>query len=256
MLKDAQICVLPMVVAEDALTEVVPELLEGDLVCAFVMEVAKDVRLKIVPRVQKGYLVFASPMEVVGAATFLNAPKGHKEAQCSARPMVGASGARFSGAQRELKEARLFVKLMVEEKGVLSKEAGYVPRVFMEVLFSVWLTEVERDVLYQIALRVQEVGQISVSAMVEARDASFKDVIRVLKAALTSARHMVEGKDACGDSLGQSLPFQMLLSVTGLLGESLVSVLLTVPWCKTSVFTVVGPFYQLSLILNLAVPVK
>ena len=110
--------------------------------------------------------------------------------------------------------------------------------------------EVVKGVLCQSAQRVQGEGLTIVSVMAEGRDANLKGVERVHKAALIFARHMEEGRDALGATLGQNLA-RLMFPVTHLLGEGLVSVHPTVPWCKTSGFMVLPPWEQWSMTQNL-----
>jgi hypothetical protein len=58
--------------------------------------------------------------------------------------------------------------------------------------------EVVRDVLFRGAQRVPEVGQISVSGMVEANGASVKVVGKVHKVVPTFVRPMEEARDVNG----------------------------------------------------------
>lgn len=58
--------------------------------------------------------------------------------------------------------------------------------------------EVVRDVLFTGALKAPEVGQITVSGMVEANDASMKLVGKAHKVVLTFVRPMVEERDVNG----------------------------------------------------------
>lgn len=79
---------------------------------------------------------------------------------------------------------------------------------------------VARDVQSPNAPGVQEVVQITVSAMVVGKDASMRTVERALKAAPTSARHTVAGSGARGASLVLGMVLMMSFTAISLPGES------------------------------------
>lgn len=228
--------------AVDAVMRVAHELPEGNLDFASGMVVASGVCMKSAQRVQKGSLVFAFPMVVAADASFLHAPKVHKGAPCFARRMVEGKGAHLKVAPRVQKGAHPFARDMVEEKGVRFKVmVVFVQRVFMVEHSSVWHMEVVRDVRCQSAQRVQEGVLTTVFVMVGARDAKWKDAARVHRAAQISARHMEVGRGAFGDTLVRNSVAKMMVHVTHLQGGKQGSVLLTMPWCRTSGFMVLPP---------------
>lgn len=197
------------------------------------MVVARDVKRSIAPRVQKVILDYASPMEVAGAANILNVQRVPKVVPISARHMVEEKGAHTWVAQKELKEAHYFVKHMVEGNAVLFKAVAQ--RVCMVALSSVLLMVVEKDALYQSALKVQEVGQISVFVMAVERDAKLRVVERALRAALNSVKRMGVVSGVHGANLSQVLVL-VALPASVWLEERVAFALHTLLWWMINVF--------------------
>lgn len=96
---------------------------------------------------------------------------------------------------------------------------------------------VVRDVRFPNAQRVLEEGLISVSDMVEERDASLKDVAKVLKVVLTFAKHMEEGNGVRGVSPRLSMrDSRLLVLVPRLLEVRLVFVHSITVWSRITGF--------------------
>lgn len=227
-----------MEVVEDAAMRIAHELLEEGQGSVSGTVEERDAKERTALKALKGFRDSASLTEVVVDASLTDARKERKGALCSAKHTVVGNGAHTLVAPKARKEARRSVKDMEEVNDVPFKETILAPRVFMEVLISVWLMAVVRDVRFLNARRALEGGLTSVSGTVEGRGASLKDAGKARKAVLTFARRMEEGSVVRGVIPRLSTRVNLLLVlVVRLLEVRLVSVRFITVWLRITGFT-------------------